>query len=639
MASSNDANSNDERSAAFAADLERALASGQSGFDSDWTGTLQRLITLAKQANAEFEYDRAINYLENLQSIWDSKGLPEFSLDLRFELHREKGKAFASQGKLKLAIEEYQSILSFCRNTEQLVVKAETFSQIGQLLSKQGDYDRALGYLQRASGAYRRLNDQAGICRALRNIGVVYVELGEFDEAEINLDEAKNVAQEIGEELLYADLVNNLGAVSNMKGSWQQALEMYRKSLEIYEAYGEIRKGAYTQNNVAITLFEQGQNDEALKSFLQAYSIAERIHDASLALIVDSNLADLYLKKGMVEDATRHCRRAEKYFEERKLVTGTLVDTQKIAGKIALFHKKTDTALEYFNRALEMAKEIGAKYQEAEVLLERGILYRATDKHLDALTDLESSYRIYATIKAEGRREQTEQVIGSIETLYLEIFDSMARKVDQKDKYTKGHSDRVAAMSLLLARELGLRDGMLKTIVAAGLMHDIGKINIDDSVLKKAGRLTSEEYEHIKKHPQLGVELLRGKEFPWDIKPFILHHHEKIDGNGYPLGIKGEDIPLGARIICVADVFDALTSDRVYRKAFDTQKAIDIMEGESGTTFDPVLLGCFKRMINEGKADLVINSRTRDDEIYSIWSQCKLEEGGPTLGSAELPTT
>ncbi|MCX6836172.1 MAG: HD-GYP domain-containing protein, partial [candidate division Zixibacteria bacterium] len=236
--------------------------------------------------------------------------------------------------------------------------------------------------------------------------------------------------------------------------------------------------------------------------------------------------------------------------------------------------------------------------------------------------DLEASYHLYTTAKADGKREQTEEIIGSLERLYLEVFDSMAGQVDRKDKYTKGHSDRVAALALLLAKELGLRTHMVKTVVAAGLLHDIGKINVPDEILNKPGKLTNDEFNHIKKHPELGVTLLRAKEFPWDIKPLILHNHERIDGSGYPLGLKGEDIPLGARIICVADVFDALTSDRVYRKAFDTARALEIMNEESGKTFDPVLLKSFVRLIEQGKADLVINSRTRDDEMYSIWSHC-----------------
>jgi HD-GYP domain-containing protein (c-di-GMP phosphodiesterase class II) len=141
-------------------------------------------------------------------------------------------------------------------------------------------------------------------------------------------------------------------------------------------------------------------------------------------------------------------------------------------------------------------------------------------------------------------------------------------------------------------------------------------------VLKKPGRLTDSEFAQIKKHCELGAELLRGKEFPWDVKPAILYHHEKLDGSGYPLGLKGEDIPLPARIICIADVFDALTSDRIYRSAYDTAGALKIMSDDSGRAFDPVLLKCFVNLVNQGVADPVINSRTRDDELFDIWSQC-----------------
>ncbi|MCK4607191.1 MAG: HD-GYP domain-containing protein [candidate division Zixibacteria bacterium] len=304
-----------------------------------------------------------------------------------------------------------------------------------------------------------------------------------------------------------------------------------------------------------------------------------------------------------------------------------MVEVKKITGKLAFREGQYDTALKNLNEAYETSRQIGTQFLEAEVLLERGTLFRAMGRPFDALADLESSYQIYTTLKADGKRETTEQVIHSIEKLYLEIFDSMAKEVDRKDHYTKGHSDRVASLALLLAKELGLRSNMLKTVTAAALLHDIGKTRVDDSILKKASRLSAEEFQKIKKHPESGIDMLRGKEFPWDIKPSILHHHEKLDGSGYPLGLKGEDIPLGARIICVADVFDALTSDRVYRSAYTTEKALAIMAEESGTTFDPVLPKRFTDMVNRGEADLVINSRTSDDEMYCIWSQCMGETG------------
>jgi len=618
--------------------LEKLFSRGNLNDRSDWARTISNLMKLAKEAGQSYDYDRAINYLCMLENIWDSKGLPEFSIELRFELHKEKGKAFASQGKYDQAIYEYQKVLRLCRDSNNLSIKAEMYTQIGQLLAKQGDHDRSLGYHQRAIGAYRRLNDLPGSCKALRNLGVVYVELGEFEEAEGTYAEAIEAAGDIEDKMIYADLVNNLGTIMNMRGNQQRALELYRESLKIYKSLNEVRKSAYTTNNMAITLAEQGQNNEALEYFESAYEIATSMRDAPLVMIVDINLADLYLKKSNVDEAKEHCARAEKHMVEAKLINGHLVETKKITGKIAVYEKDYDEAQRIFSEALEISREIGAKYLEAEVLMERGILYRTMDKHFDSLTDLEATYHIYTSVKADGKREQTEEVINSIEQLYLDVFDKLAQEVDRKDKYTKGHTDRVASLALLLAKELGLRANMLKTVVAAALLHDLGKIRIEDEILNKAGKLTEEEFTVIKKHPELGVELLRGKEFPWDIKPLVLHHHEKYDGQGYPHGLKGEEIPLGARVICVADVFDALTSDRVYRSGFDTAKALQIMDEESGTTFDPVILQCFVNMIGEGKADMVINSRTREDEMYGIWSQCMMDEQEPEIKSEEPVT-
>jgi len=623
-----DQNSPSQKGRMFEKTLDSLLPHDELHVEPDWAGTIRNLMALAKRANKNFDYDRAINYLDNLEEVWDSKGLPEFSLDLRFELHREKGRAFAAKGKLEKAIAEYQKILTYCRDSSHLPVKSETFTQIGQLLAKQGDHDRALGYVQRAIGAYRRMKDTKGICKALRNLGVIYVELGEFEEAELNYQEAIELARNLDDDILYADMINNLGAIMNMKGNWKKAIEYYTESLKIYESNNQIRKSAYTKNNMGITLAEQGINDEAFEYFQQAYQIAISIKDESLTLIVDINLGDLFIKRNGMANAKIHIGRAEKYFREANIVNGHLVEVKRIAGKIAWHEKKYDQALSCFNESLRISREAGTRFLEAEVLLERGTLLRRMKRNFEALNDLEASYHIYASVKADGKRDQTERVIRSIEKLYLEIFDSMAKEVEAKDHYTKGHSDRVASLALLLGKELGIKINMLKTIVAAGLLHDIGKIEIEDGILKKAGRLSNDEFQHIKKHPEIGVELLRGKELPWDIKPIILHHHEKIDGTGYPMGLKGEDIPLEAKIICIADVFDALTSDRVYRKAYDVDQALVIMKKDSGSAFDPVIYDVFEELILSGKANMVINSRTGDQEMYSIWSQCKMEDTG-----------
>jgi len=587
------------------------------------TGDLaDKLLGLAREAARQFAFDRALEYLATVEARWQRDGMPEYHAHLRLELLREKGRILSHQGKVGDAVATYQLVLDICRASDRLAIKADTLTQIGQLLGKHGDYDRALGFHQRAIGAFRRLNDTVGLCKALRNLGVIYVELGEFEEAQVTYDEAIMLASQANEETLYADLVNNLGTILNMKGDWEKALDLYRESLGIYRSGNEIRKAAYTMNNLAITYADRGMIEEALQYFVEAGDIAEEIKDGSLGLIVHINLADIYLKVRELELAKIHCKLAEAYFRENGVTNGHLVETLTTAGKIAFRELQFERALQYFNDAVHLAGDIGTRFQEAEVLFQRGTLFDSMGKHFEALADLEQAYKLFTQAQAEGKKSRTKEAIGSIEELYLKVFDSMAQKVDAKDEYTKGHSDRVASFALLLARELGMETASLKTIVAGALLHDIGKVEVDDAVLKKSGQLTELEYKEIQRHCEYGVQLLADKEFPWDVKPLIRHHHEKLDGSGYPQGLRGDEIPLGARIIGVADVFDALTSDRVYRQAFTPEKALSIMRDDVGRMFDPVLFERFEQIVHDGRADRIINSRTDVSEMYSIWMRC-----------------
>lgn len=628
----------DDKSTTLDDQLKAILGSDFLPSEQDWERTVSTLMMMAIEANKSFEFERAIIILEALESICGSQGKQEFPINCRIQLLQEKGHAFASLGKYDEAISGFKKILAICQDNNELDLKSETFTQIGQLLAKQGDFERALGFLQRAIGAYRRSKDNTGLCRALRNLGVVYCELGDFDEAESAISEAIAISATAVDNLLYADLVNNLGAIMNMKGKRSRALELYRESLEIYLENNEIRKEAYTKNNIGITFSEQGMVDDAYGYFKESYEISIKINDASLRLIAEINLAEVYTKRGNFERAKKHSRSVEKYLTDEKLINVNLIEVKKLNGRICFAEGHYDDALSEFCSALKVCREIGSKFHEAEVLMERGKLLRVTEQHFDALSDLENSYHIFKKIKAEGKQLQTEKIIDSVEQLYLEIFNSMGKMVDRKDSYTKGHSDRVASLSLLLAKELGLKTGVVKTIVAAALLHDIGKVKLSDSILKKPGRLTDEEFEEIKMHPENGVEILRGKEFPWDIKPLILHHHERVDGSGYPMKIRGEAIPLGARVICIADVFEALTSDRCYRAAYSIEKVMDIMKSESGTTFDPVLLNGFIELVERGDADTIINSCSRHDDMFSIWSQCMRDDEPERLRKQESVT-
>lgn len=170
---------------------------------------------------------------------------------------------------------------------------------------------------------------------------------------------------------------------------------------------------------------------------------------------------------------------------------------------------------------------------------------------------------------------------------------SLAQAIELKDQYTRGHSESVARYSLMIAGALNLSDELTKDIRYGSWLHDCGKIGVPEKILNKNGPLNEDEFEIIKKHPRWGVEIVTQAQMSETIVKIILHHHEKFDGSGYPYGIMGHAIPFAARIVTVADVFDALTSDRVYRKRFSKKKAIEIMQLMKGNVFDPEILDVF----------------------------------------------
>jgi HD-GYP domain-containing protein (c-di-GMP phosphodiesterase class II) len=186
-------------------------------------------------------------------------------------------------------------------------------------------------------------------------------------------------------------------------------------------------------------------------------------------------------------------------------------------------------------------------------------------------------------------------------TLFMSSIQMLAGAVDEKDPYTKGHSDRVTRYSVLLATELGLPQEEIEKIRISAQLHDVGKIGIEDRILKKPGALTPEEFEIMKTHTTKGAAILRPVEALRDMLPGIELHHESLDGRGYPHGLKGDQLPLMARIIMVADTFDAMTTNRPYQAAMDPEYVVRIINSLASTKFDPDVVAAMTRVFESGK--------------------------------------
>src|SRR5580765_5262972 len=192
-----------------------------------------------------------------------------------------------------------------------------------------------------------------------------------------------------------------------------------------------------------------------------------------------------------------------------------------------------------------------------------------------------------------GRIEDEQRHVQQTSDLHLATIEALARAIDAKDQTTQLHIRRVQVYAAGLAKALGLSESEIQGVKTAALLHDIGKLAVPEHILSKPGPLTQEEFQKIRIHPQVGAEIISGVPFPYPVAPLILSHHERWDGKGYPAGNKGEQIPLGARILSVVDYFDALMSERPYHKAMNFDAAIGLLRQESGKALDPRVVQTF----------------------------------------------
>jgi len=219
----------------------------------------------------------------------------------------------------------------------------------------------------------------------------------------------------------------------------------------------------------------------------------------------------------------------------------------------------------------------GSVLSEAEASRELALLYQTMGRNQEALGLLNAAHRLFTRLDARVDLIDVSTKVHRLEETYFAVVRDWGQSIESSDSYTFGHCERVAGYAVGVARTLGLDEGQQTTIRLGAYLHDLGKVKVPHEILNKPGKLTDEEFGVIRMHPVWGVELLATVEFPWDLKPIIRWHHEKHDGTGYPDRLRGDEIPLSAQIICIVDVYDALTTTRSYRPALSRQEALERM--------------------------------------------------------------
>jgi HD-GYP domain-containing protein (c-di-GMP phosphodiesterase class II) len=271
-----------------------------------------------------------------------------------------------------------------------------------------------------------------------------------------------------------------------------------------------------------------------------------------------------------------------------------------------------------------------------------------TTEDLDTLTALArhiavgiNSHHLLAEVKRKA--EENQRLYEGLRKIYKETVHAFAAAIDIKDRYTQGHSVRVGKYSEVIARELGWSEDEVEGITIAGYLHDIGKLIVDLSVINSPERFSAKESKEMSRHPAAGYEILAPISHPYaDIPLMARYHHERMDGNGYPDGLKGEQIPAGARIVTLADSFDAMTTDRPYRKKLPLEEVLEDFRVNTGSQFDPQIVCAFCRAflkeIEGGKERRLLNLLNRNydhvERLSPALTQILSEFGGGLSASA-----
>jgi diguanylate cyclase (GGDEF)-like protein/putative nucleotidyltransferase with HDIG domain len=240
------------------------------------------------------------------------------------------------------------------------------------------------------------------------------------------------------------------------------------------------------------------------------------------------------------------------------------------------------------------------------------------------------SYRLYL-----GRLEEEKRHVAEVADLQLRTIQTLTLAIDARDGTTYGHLRRVQVYARELARELGLPEDERRALDAAALLHDIGKLAVPEHIISKPGRLTPEEFEKMKVHPVVGAEILENVQFPYPVVPIVRAHHEKWDGTGYPDGLKGEEIPMGARIVAAVDCLDALASDRQYRRALPLDEAMRWVAEQSGKSFDPRVVDLLQRRYQEFEE----LARKQGQATFRLSTAIKIGNGGGPAAGFEPSST
>src|SRR5436309_3318205 len=461
---------------------------------------------------------------------------------------------------------------------------------LGRAYLERGNRGAALDVLEAAVASADVIGSPRTVAQALNVVGIVYQVGGDLDQAAAIYAAARAKAEVAGDGALIAMIDQNLGTVAMIRGDIRGALEAFRLSHLGYQTLGMRNHEAQILNNIALAYMELGELSDAEKAYNEAARAFEEEGDRARQLDLAVNKVQLYIAGRRFDEALVQCDALlDVAAKEQAPWRG---EVHRHVGVIARDRGDFARATESLLRAEDLAIDSGDLLLRADVAEQLAEAYWAQKRHRDMLHSLNESHSLYSQLKAQHRVAQVDKSNDALESRFLEMAKQWGNSIESKDRYTQGHCERVAFFACVLAETAGFNSRSLFWFRIGALLHDIGKIIVPTEVLNKPGKLTDEEWAIMKRHPEAGLELVADIDFPGDIIAIIRNHHERWDGAGYPDGLKGEEIPFAARILCVADVYEALTTTRSYRPRLTHARAAEIIPS-SAVLFDLEVLDTF----------------------------------------------
>ena len=477
---------------------------------------------------------------------------------------------------------------------------AQLMRLVSRAYLQDGEFAAADDCAYAALAVSEQVGDEASRGRAINMLASIQWNQGAHDEAQKLYHQSRASALKVGDARLAAMTASNLGVIATIRGEDQDAIRYYESGLEDARRAGLVEELIIALTNLGQLNAQTGQFEEADRAFTEAREVCEVVGDLSRLIRVHLHFAKLKIKQGEQHAARAACERARALAVQ----TGDSFadgDAEQVAGIIARLDGDVAKAEAHFLRAEQIAVERSDMILQGETAKELAELYRWNGRNKDTLQRLNQAHRLFVQLRARRELADVDRRTASLESDFLDVARKWGESIEAKDIYTQGHCIRVADLSCALwARVCAGDDTSLFWFRIGALLHDVGKLMVPADVLNKAGKLTDEEWTLVRRHPAAGVELLADIEFPWDVRPIVESHHERWDGKGYPHGLVAETIPLTARVLCIADVYDALTSKRSYKQAFTHDEALEIMRGDVGSAFDPTLFAAFEEIVRRG---------------------------------------